>query len=43
MNALGKTPSTENGRISTNDRVVILDAGAQYGKAKQIIRLIFDF
>lgn len=31
MNALGKSPISENGRIS-NDRVIILDAGAQYGK-----------
>lgn len=31
MNTLGKAPVAENGRI-TNDRVIILDAGAQYGK-----------
>jgi hypothetical protein len=31
MNSLGKAPTAENGRIG-NDRVVILDAGAQYGK-----------
>lgn len=33
MNTLGKSPMAENGRIS-NDRVIILDAGAQYGKVK---------
>lgn len=31
MNSLGKAVGVENGRM-TNDRVVILDAGAQYGK-----------
>lgn len=31
-----KSTIAENGR-TTNDRVVILDAGAQYGKVKLII------
>lgn len=31
MNSLGKAVGVENGRM-TNDRVIILDAGAQYGK-----------
>lgn len=31
MNTIGKSAVAENGRI-TNDRVIILDAGAQYGK-----------
>jgi len=31
MNTLGKASIAENGRIA-NDRVIILDAGAQYGK-----------
>lgn len=31
MNSLGKSPTAENGK-TTNDRVIILDAGAQYGK-----------
>lgn len=38
MNTLGKTPIAENGRI-TNDRVIILDAGAQYGKVNHKLRL----
>lgn len=33
MNTPGKTLIAENGR-KTNDRVIILDAGAQYGKVR---------
>ena len=36
MNTLGKSPVAENGRV-TNDRVIILDAGAQYGKVNVTI------
>lgn len=32
MNAIGKSSPSENGRITSNDRVIILDAGAQYAK-----------
>lgn len=34
MNTL-KSSIAENGRI-TNDRIVILDAGAQYGKVRKL-------
>lgn len=34
MNTLGKSPVAENGRVP-NDRVIILDAGAQYGKVSE--------
>lgn len=33
MNTLGKAAVAENGR-TTNDRIIILDAGAQYGKVR---------
>lgn len=35
MNTLVKSPIAENGRI-TNDRIVILDAGAQYAKVNNL-------
>lgn len=31
MNPIGKAENVENGKM-TKDRVIILDAGAQYGK-----------
>jgi hypothetical protein len=34
MNTLGKSPVAENGKVA-NDRVIILDAGAQYGKVSE--------
>lgn len=37
MSSIGKTPIAENGRMG-NDRVIILDAGAQYGKVSRDVR-----
>lgn len=41
MNSLGKAVG-ENGRM-TNDRVVILDAGAQYGKVVSVMLIVKTF
>lgn len=35
MNTLVKSPIAENGR-TTNDRIIILDAGAQYAKVNNL-------